>query len=395
MKFPFYLAFRNLLRHPGRNLLYILGVSITAALLLDMILLSSGLKVSLEKVLRQMGWELRLSPRGTLPFETDAQIDNFHALKSQIEKMGKIEAIDAMLGTTLTVEFRGQQFTAFAAGVEISRPVLYKILEGSEPAENEVLVNRELARAKNIRPGDILTVWSASRSQSTGLSDAMNVRVSGIMTFELDAQGQYTLTCSIPLLQTILGAEKQDPVSLVMIKLKQPAEANATAQRINNEIPQVSAYTIRTVVEAVDAQLSYFKQFALMLGGISMVVTFVLVFIITTISFHDRVGEIALLRAIGIGNKTLFSMVLLEGILTSLASAILGFFLGKLAAVYLDSVLKAAPGLPQDFSFFVFEPPAVLRALLTLLITGFFAGLYPASAATKLPVADTLREEIL
>lgn len=395
MKFPFYLAFRNLLRHPGRNLLYILGVSITAALLLDMILLSSGLKVSLEKVLRQMGWELRLSPRGTLPFETDAQIDNFHALKSRIEKMGKIEAIDAMLGTTLTVEFRGQQFTAFAAGVEISRPVLYKILEGSEPAENEVLVNRELARAKNIRPGDILTVWSASRSQSTGLSDAMNVRVSGIMTFELDAQGQYTLTCSIPLLQTILGAEKQDPVSLVMIKLKQPAEANATAQRINNEIPQVSAYTIRTVVEAVDAQLSYFKQFALMLGGISMVVTFVLVFIITTISFHDRVGEIALLRAIGIGNKTLFSMVLLEGILTSLASAILGFFLGKLAAVYLDSVLKAAPGLPQDFSFFVFEPPAVLRALLTLLLTGFFAGLYPASAATKLPVADTLREEIL
>ena len=47
MKFAFYLALRNLFRHPGRNVLYILGVSITAALLLDMILLSGGLKISL------------------------------------------------------------------------------------------------------------------------------------------------------------------------------------------------------------------------------------------------------------------------------------------------------------------------------------------------------------
>ena len=326
VKFPLYLAIRNLLRHPGRNLLYILGVSITAALLLDMILLSSGLKVSLERVLHQMGWELRLSPRGTLPFETDAQIRNFHALRSKIGNMAKTEAVDAMLGTTLTIEFRQQQFTVFAAGVETARPVLYQIVEGSKPAENEVLVNRTLARSHHIRPGDVLTVWSASRSQSTGLSDAIHVRVSGIVTFELDAQGQYTLTCSIPLLQRILDVEKEDPVSLVMIKLKQPAEASATAERINSEIPQVSAYTIRTVVEAVDAQLSYFKQFALILGGISMVVTFVLVFIITTISFHDRVGEIALLRAIGIGNRTLFIVVLLEGILTSFASAVLWIF---------------------------------------------------------------------
>lgn len=395
MKLPLYLALRNLLRHPGRNLMYIMGVSITAALLLDMVLLSSGLKVSLEKVLTEMGWELRISPRGTLPFETDAQITGFRALQTRLKPLVDAESVDAMLGTTLTVDFNGKQFTAFTAGVESSRPVLYQILEGAGPSKDEVVVNRALALARGIRPGDVLRVWSASRLQTTGLPEETAVRVSGIVSFELDAEGQYTITCGIPLLQKIMGIENTDPVSLMMIKLKDPRSANAMADRINSEFPQLSAYTIRTVVEAVDAQLSYFKQFALILGGISLIVTFVLVFIITTISFHDRVGEIALLRAIGIGNRTLFTAVLFEGILTSLASAALGFVLGKLVAVYLDAVLKAAPGLPEDFSFFVFEPASVLRALLTLLITGFFAGLYPAAAATKLPVAQTLREEIL
>ena len=35
------------------------------------------------------------------------------------------------------------------------------------------------------------------------------------------------------------------------------------------------------------------------------------------------------------------------------------------------------------------------KALLVLLLTGFFAGLYPAAAAIRLPVAGTLREEML
>jgi putative ABC transport system permease protein len=192
-----------------------------------------------------------------------------------------------------------------------------------------------------------------------------------------------------------MGKEGEDTVSVVMIKLNDPATAQAAAKEINQRFPQVSAYTLQGVVDALEGQLSYFRQFSYILGGISLIVTFVLVFIITTISFHDRLGEVALLRAIGVSHKTIFSTIIFEGVITSVASAALGFALGKIIAIYLDSVLKSAPGLPAEFSFFVFEPSSVLRALIILLITGIFAGLYPASAAVRLPVAGTLREEIL
>ncbi len=397
MKFAFYLAFRNLIRHPGRNLLYILGVSITAALLLDMILLSGGLKISLLRVLTKMGWELRISPRGTVPFETEAQIPNFTALRSSIGKIISAESIDGMLGTTVNSSFKGEVFTSFAAGIDSRRSVLYRTVSGKniKPGSNEILVNRNLSNAFGIQPGDTLPLWIGSQEQPLGNRRTIDGVVVGIIEFELDADRQYTIACELPFLQKVLGSDATDGVSIMMIKLKDPRTAQKAAEDINKHFPQVSAYTLQGVVEALEGQLSYFRQFSYILGGISLVVTFVLVFIITTISFHDRIGEVALLRAIGISHKTIFTTVLLEGVLTSLASAVLGFVLGKIAAIYLDSVLKSAPGLPADFSFFVFEPSSVLQALATLLITGFFAGLYPAAAAIRLPVAGTLREEIL
>lgn len=397
MKFPFYLAIRNLLRHPGRNFLYILGVSITAALLLDMILLSSGIRITLERVLKQMGYELRISPRGTLPFETEAQITGFHEIRSRLIQIPAVEHVDALLGTSVSVDFSGQTFTSFAIGLQLHREILFNMIEGTQPApgSKEVVINKYLAEAKKIRPGDTLTLWMANQSQTIGSREAVTVKVSGIALFELDAEGQYTISCPLPMLQELMNEKPRDPVSVILIKLKDPSQADPIATSINSGFPRLSAFTIKTVMQAVDKQLSYFKQFAFILGGISLVTTFVLVFIITTISFHDRLGEVALLRAIGLSHKTIFTTVLFEGMLTSLASAVIGFLLGKVVAVYLDMILTSAPGLPEDFSFFVMEPQSVVRAFVVLILTGFVAGLYPAAAAVRLPVADTLREEIL
>jgi putative ABC transport system permease protein len=397
MRFPLYLAVRNLLRNPGRNLLYILGVSITAALLLDMILLSSGIRVTLERVLKQMGYELRLSPRGALPFETEAQIYGFQNVRSKLLQFPTVEHVDALLGTTVSVDFSGQTFTSFALGLELHRKVMFHILQGKPPApgSREVVINKYLAEAKKIRPGDRLTLRMANETQAIGVGNALSVPVSGIASFELDAEGQYTISCPLSMLQELMDQKSQDPVSVILVKLKDASQADQIAATMNKEFPQISAFTVKTVIQAVDKQLSYFKQFAFILGGISLVTTFVLVFIITTISFHDRLGEVALLRAIGLSHRTIFITVLFEGMLTSLASAIFGFLLGKLVAIYLDVILKSAPGLPEDFSFFVMEPQAVVRAFVILIFTGIFAGLYPAAAAIRLPVADTLREEIL
>lgn len=396
MSFPFYLAWRNLIRHPARNFLYILGISITAALLLDMIMLSGGIKISLGKMLRDLGYEIRISPRGTLPFETDAQIRDYGAIESALLKHPTVKSVDALLGATVSVDYQGKTFNSFALGLLQPKNPLYRILSGREPEKGmrEILVNQYLASDRRLHPGDHVKLWIGSQAQTTGTYEPVDFTVTGTAFFALDAEGQYTVACTLPVLQDLLQ-QKDDPVSVILIRMKDPDRSDTLTREINRTYPQLSAYTVTSVIQAVDRQLSYFKQFSYILGGISLIVTFVLIFIITTISFHDRVGEIALLRALGLAQKTIFSTIVLEGMLTSACSAVLGFLLGKAVALYLDSILKSAPGLPDRFSFFVLEPESVARALVVLLLTGFFAGLYPAAAAVRLPIADTLREEIL
>ena len=53
-------ALRSLLRQPGRTSLGVLGVAGVGALLFDMLLLSSGLVVSLRQVLDGAGFDVRV-----------------------------------------------------------------------------------------------------------------------------------------------------------------------------------------------------------------------------------------------------------------------------------------------------------------------------------------------
>jgi putative ABC transport system permease protein len=113
----------------------------------------------------------------------------------------------------------------------------------------------------------------------------------------------------------------------------------------------------------------------------------------TTITVNERLGEIATLRAIGLGRATVVRQVLAEGIALTAIGSILGVLLGLATARYLDAILTSFPGLPAAFSFFVPRADTLTQAAIVLLVTGSLAGLYPAWLAARAPIAATLRAE--
>src|SRR5439155_1565610 len=69
--------------------------------------------------------------------------------------------------------------------------------------------------------------------------------------------------------------------------------------------------------------------------------------------------------------------------------------LGGVLAVALDRILRGMPGVPARLHFFVFEPRTVLLYAALLGATGVLAALYPIWLAARLPIAATLRREII
>jgi hypothetical protein len=61
----------------------------------------------------------------------------------------------------------------------------------------------------------------------------------------------------------------------------------------------------------------------------------------------------------------------------------------------LDSILKTMPGIPGQMYFFVLEPATLGLHAALLAVTAVAAALYPMQVVARLPIAATLRNEVL
>jgi len=167
----------------------------------------------------------------------------------------------------------------------------------------------------------------------------------------------------------------------------------ASSGAIEASDARVSALSTEAALRFVDERLSYFRQLAFILASVSLITGFLLVTTLVTVSVNERIGEIAVMRAIGVARERIVFQVMLEGLVLSGIGAVLGLGLGIVTAKWLNGILSAFPGLPAAFDFFLFEPSAAVRSLGLIILCGIGAGLWPAWRATTLSIAQTLREE--
>ena len=64
---PLAFALRGLVRQPGRAILGIAGIAATGALLFDMLMLSQGLVLSMERLLAGVGFDIRVTATQAAP----------------------------------------------------------------------------------------------------------------------------------------------------------------------------------------------------------------------------------------------------------------------------------------------------------------------------------------
>jgi putative ABC transport system permease protein len=390
------LAWSSLRRHSTRTLLAILGVAVAAAMLLDMVMMSSGLRESFRELLLSRGFQLRLAPKGTLPFDTDATIENVSGIIAKLRMNPEIGTISPVLGATIHVPIRETVITSATLGVNPLVQGDYELEAGRDPLKpDEIAVNQEFMRATGVAIGDTIEVATGYNPQLRTYSGTRNLIISGRARFLYGAANQLATAMQITTLQEMSGPSRRDDASLFMIKVRDDSKVEAVRQWVHRQIPDVSAISIETALAEVDQRLSYFRQLALILGSVSLFVGFLLVTTLVTVSVNERIGEITVMRALGVSRSHVVQQIVLEGIVITLAGAIAGLGLGLITARYLNGILASFPGLPVAIDFFLFQPKAAWTALGLLSLSGVAAGVYPSFRAASLPIATTLREEAI
>jgi putative ABC transport system permease protein len=389
------LAQASLIRHRARTTLAVFGVAVAAAMLLDMVMLATGMRESFRELLLSRGFEIRLAPKGTLPFDTDATISGVSAIIATLRTNPDIREISPVLGASIHVLANNRDVSGSVLGIDPSVQGDYELLSGQDVTAPEfIVVNDHLLNQLSAHVGDTLSVAIGYDPQTRTYSGQRKLVVTGRVKFIYGANDQSSAAVRRETLEA-MGDQNHDRASLFMIRVRKGADAEHVRDWIEKQLPNVTAISIATAIKQVDERLSYFRQLALILGAVSLFVGFLLVTTLVTVSVNERAGEIAVMRAIGVSRSHVVEQIVIEGVAISLAGAVLGLALGLVTARYLNTILSAFPGLPMAIDFFLFQPRAAWSALGLLIASGIGAGVYPAWRAASLPIAESLRREAI
>src|SRR5881275_1898606 len=203
------LAWATLTRHRSRTLLATLGVAVSAAMLLDMVMLSSGMRASLQDLLLSRGFQIRLAPKGTLPFDTDATIPGAADAIRTLSARRDVVAVSPVLGEQLHVERDTASVSAAALGTLAPVQGDYKLLSGEAPrAEGEIAANDALLTAVGARVGDTLRLAAGFDPQLRAFTGRRTVRVVGRVHFIYLSAGERALALPLGTLQSMEGPSR-------------------------------------------------------------------------------------------------------------------------------------------------------------------------------------------
>jgi putative ABC transport system permease protein len=387
---------RNLGRHPLRTGLSLAGIAVASAMLLDMVMLSGGIEKSFSELLLARGYHIRITPKGTFPFDTEAAIPGATRVVRALRAEPGVQAAGAVLGTSVYGRTADSLVTLFGYGVQPEAQGLYIVTAGADLAPQDtagVLLSEPAALALRAGLGDTVALVGRLDPQIAQAGTDLRLTVRGMVRWIYDSRGQPSVGTVLRVMQRLDGSAAADRASLLLVKAVDDRSIPPLAAHLRERFPELAVNSVADLVLEAKRRLVYFTQLSYVLGGMSLVVAVLLVGTLLTITVNERLGEIATLRAIGVGRGTIVRQVLAEGVVLTVVGGGAGILLGLVTAEYLDAILTSFPGLPQAFSFFVPRANTLTVAAVVLLLTGSLAGLYPAWLASRAPIAATLRAE--
>jgi len=269
------LAWATLTRNRSRTLLAILGVAVSAAMLLDMVMLSSGMRASFRDLLLSRGFQLRISPKGTLPFDTDATIRDASSVVRILATIPGVATVSPVLGGQLHVERGGRVVTSTTIGVNPNVQGDYEVTSGREPAApTEMVANDQFLAATGAHVGDTVSAAAGYDPQLRSYSGRRTLTIVGRAHFLYMAADQRVAALPIETLQAMRGDQATDRASLMMIRASNGVNVDTVLARIEKALPKVTAISTETAMKQVDERLSYFRQLAFILGAVSLAVAF-------------------------------------------------------------------------------------------------------------------------
>jgi ABC-type lipoprotein release transport system permease subunit len=229
-----------------------------------------------------------------------------------------------------------------------------------------------------------------------GVAPAVSFTVAGIAEFPFDSAAAATVAGTLEDVDRLCGETDNQSAEMFLVRSAPEVGAGGAAAEIRAVHPELYIVTNAELVERfVRVEFSYFRQISAVLAVVTLFFGFLLITVLLTVSVNQRLAEIAALRALGFSRSRVIAGVCWESVLLVGIGGALALPLGLGLSVWLDAILRSLPNLPARLHFFVFEPRALVLYAVLLVAASIAAAIYPIRIVSVLPIAGTLRREVV
>jgi putative ABC transport system permease protein len=397
------LAWRTARRYRARAVLAVVGVAVIGALNFDMLMLSRGLMLSFANLINGTGYDIRITGASALALSRQP-LDNVSALMKGVSALPEIESVAYMRTATAAViePNRAAESVELIGSSDPAGLGIWKSVSGGDLAAARggdsrppAVISHPMAERLDLKPGSTVNV-RVRIPDSLSAMPSIALRVAGIADFPFESEDAPIVATTMDGFKAAHGGVLNDRAEFMFAKSRPSAGPDAAAAAITTLRPDVRAFSNEQVISNFSRNaFTYFRQISVVLSSTTAAFSFLLVATLLTVSVNQRLGEVAALRALGISRGRIASTLVWEAALLVGIGGVFALPLGELLAMVLDRILRRMPGLPAGLHFFVFEPQALLLHASLLAATALVAAIYPVWLAVKLPIAQTLRQEVV
>lgn len=390
------LIFQNLRRKPYRSILIGVCVALATGSLFSITILMLGIKTSLSAGRARLGADLIVVPRGNEVLAQESfitgQPSTFY-FDQGVE--AKVAAVAGVAQTSSQVYVQsldnascciGEFFlVGFNPDTDFTiSPWLKTHLLKDTLSSNEIIVgDRILLRMGNSARffGTRFTVSGVLEKTGMGIDRTIYIPLEGIrqMVEASEEKAEMPLTIS------------SDQISLVMVKVAPGAGVVDVAERIEQNIPDVQAFTSSQLNQVVDRQLEGVLSVVIGVMILFWIMSLVTISLVYSLVVNERQRELGLLRAMGAKRGFILQLVMGE------ASLLTG--LGGLAAVSgalilmlsFSRLIQLRLHIPYLMPGWTQVAEIMLGLLLLAMLCGGLASLLPALNISRMEVYEAIR----
>ena len=249
----------------------------------------------------------------------------------------------------------------------------WRVASGMKPgASGEALIGKDAAARLHLAPGDNIAIGRG------------NLTVSGVLD-NTGSQDDGLIFTDIAWVQKQFN--KGNAVSMIELSaLCSGCPIEEIVDQVSAALPGVRVVAVKETVELKMQAMHYFHKFSLGISALLLIVAGMIIFFAMTASVKERVQEIGLFRAIGFRTSHIIQVLLTEAFIVSLLAGIAGYVIGIVSPRFVAPYLMNAYNLT-----FVFDPVLAAGAIISSVIVGLLASIYPAVRAGRLDPVEALK----